>query len=163
MKLQDIQALPHHLRVTIPEDYLDIFRHMNVQYYLKIFSDSVFDMFNGIGMDEAYFEQNNMAMYAVDQRLTFQAEVKAGETVATYSRLINRADKKLHFMFYMVNETHNTLSATMEGLGFHVSKETKRSTPFPEEVAIQLDTRLEEHQALSWQVALSEAIKVSSR
>ena len=160
MKLQDIQALPHHLRVTIPEDYLDIFRHMNVQYYLKIFNDSVFDMFNGVGMDEAYFNGNNMAMFAVDQRLSFRAEVKEGETVATYSRLINRADRKLHFMLYMINETHNTLSATLEGLGFHVSRVTKRSTPFLGGVARNLDARLEEHQALSWQVALSEAIRV---
>lgn len=44
MTIDDIQALPFHLRVTIPKDYLDIFEHMNVQYYLKIFNDSVFHM-----------------------------------------------------------------------------------------------------------------------
>lgn len=31
MTIDDIQALPFHLRVTIPKDYLDIFEHMNVQ------------------------------------------------------------------------------------------------------------------------------------
>lgn len=160
MKLEDVQELPHHIRLIIPEDYLDIFRHMNVQYYLKIFNDSVFDMFAGIGMDENYFYQNELAMFAVDQRLSFHAEVKAGETVAIYSRLINRSDKKLHFKFYMINETQNTVSATMEGLGFHVSKQTKRSTAFLDTVASRLDKRLAEHRALDWEVELSEAIRV---
>lgn len=160
MKLEDVQKLPHHIRLIIPEDYLDLFGHMNVQYYLRIFNDAVFDMFAGVGMDEDYFYQNELAMFAVDQRLTFRSEVKAGETVAIYSRLLNRSDKKLHFKFYMVNETQNTLCSTMEGLGFHVSKQTKRSTAFLDDIAMLIDERLQEDRALGWQVELSQAIRV---
>lgn len=160
MQLDDVQQLPQHLRLSIPDDYLDIFQHMNVQYYLKIFNDSVFDMFVGFGMDEVYFMENQVAMFAVDQRLSFRSEVKAGETVATYSRLINRSDKKLHFMLFMVNETQQTLAATLEGLGFHVCRDTGRSCPFLEDASRVLDARLEAHQALNWNLQLSQAIKV---
>src|SRR5690606_7999218 len=99
---------------------------------------------------------------AVDQRLSFMAEVKAGDTVATYSRLVARSAKSLHFKLFMINETQNNLAATLEGLGFHVSKETRRSAPFLPSVTPVIARRLAEHRALNWELELSQAIKVAS-
>ncbi|MEM9951593.1 MAG: thioesterase family protein [Chloroflexota bacterium] len=160
MELADIRALPFHHRVVIPDEYLDIFQHMNVQYYLRIFSDSVFRMFADIGMDDTFFQEHQIGLYAVDQRLSYRAEVKASETVAVYSRFIMRSSKSLHFMVFMVNETQGVLSATMEALAFHVDRTTKKSAPFLTEIAMHIDDRLAVDQALSWAVPLSKAIHV---
>ncbi|MGB7338256.1 MAG: thioesterase family protein [Phototrophicaceae bacterium] len=162
MILEDILALPQHLRVTIPNEYLDIFEHMNVQHYLGIFSDSVFVMMDDLGMTSAFLNEHQIGLYAVDQRLSYRAEVKAGETVAVYSRLIARSSKSLHFMVFMINESQNQLSATMEALAFHVDRTTKRSTAFLPDITSKLDDRLALDQSLSWDVALSQAIKLSS-
>jgi len=163
MNLEHIQQLPHHVTVTIPEEYRDIFDHMNFQYYLKIFNDGVFDMFDGVGMTESYFLDNQVAMYAVDQRLNFKSEVKINDTVSIYSRLIARSSKSLHFMQFMVNDTQHKVAATLEGLGFHVSQETKRSAPFLDNIVAEIDARLAEDHALEWDVLLSQAIQVSKK
>lgn len=160
MNLDDITAQPFHYRITIPEEYLDIFQHMNVQYYLGIFSDSVFVMMSELGMTPEFIKQNNIGFYAVDQRLSYRAEVKVGDTVAVYSRLIARSSKSLHFMVFMVNETQKVLAATMEALAFHVNREAKRSAPFLSETAKNIDKRLQVDQALSWAIPLSQAIHV---
>lgn len=162
MTIDDIIRLPHHLQITIPDTYLDIFEHMNVQYYLATFSDSVFIMMNDLGMTSSFIHNNQIGLYAVDQRLSYYAEVKAGETVAVYSRLIARSSKSLHFMVFMVNETQNKLSATMEALAFHVDRVTKRSTPFSPDIASKLDARLAVDQALTWDIKVSQAIKLPS-
>lgn len=160
MTLDDIQALPFHLRLTIPTDYLDIFEHMNVQYYLKIFNDAVFHMCIDLGMTEEFFKQNHNGIYAIDQRLSYFAEVKAGDTVAVYSRLLARSSKSLHFKVFMINETKNVLSATMEALAFHVDRNTKRSAPFLEQTQATLDVRLEKDKALAWNPQMSEKIQI---
>lgn len=160
MTLDDIQALPFHLRLTIPTEYLDIFEHMNVQYYLKIFNDSVFNMCMDLGMTEEFFKQNHNGIYAVDQRLSYFAEVKVNDTVAVYSRLIGRSGKSLHFKVFMINETKNVLSASMEALAFHVDRNTKRSAPFLEKTQNALDARLEKDTALAWNPQLSKSIMV---
>lgn len=161
MTLDEIQALPFHLRVTIPDDYLDIFEHMNVQYYLKIFNDSVFQMCAELGMTTEFFAENQNGIYAVEQRLSYRAEVKAGDEVAVYSRLIARTAKSLHFKVFMINETNQVLSATMEALAFHVDRTTKRSAPFLEVTQKALDARLKLDQALKWDPQLTDKIRIS--
>ncbi len=161
MTIDDIQALPFHLRVTIPKDYLDIFEHMNVQYYLKIFNDSVFHMCADLDMTAEFFAENHNGIYAVDQRLSYRAEVKAGDTVAVYSRLIARSAKSLHFKVFMINETKEVLSATMEALAFHVDRNTKRSAPFLEITQKALDVRLKQEQTLEWDAQLTDKIRIN--
>lgn len=160
MTIDEIQSLPFHLRLTIPTSYLDIFEHMNVQYYLKIFSDSVFNMCSDIGMTAEFFEENHNGIYAVDQRLSYRAEVKAGDTVAVYSRLIARSAKSLHFKVFMINESKQVLSATMEALAFHVDRNTKRSAPFLQVTQTALDIRLKQDQSLEWDAQLTDKILI---
>jgi acyl-CoA thioester hydrolase len=160
MQLEQVQALPFHVRVTIPADYLDIFGHMNIQFYLKIFSDSVFDMCAEMGMDEAFFLSSGRGMYALEQHIKYMAEVREGETIATYSRLFGRNEKRVHFMHFMVNETRQNVAATLEVMALHVDRQTKKAAVFPPEIAATADERIATDRALTWEAPHSQALGI---
>jgi acyl-CoA thioester hydrolase len=150
--VEQIALLPKHLTVTIPEAYLDIFGHMNIQYYMKLFNDSIFAMVAEIGMDTTYFLENQRGMYAMEQHIRYLAEVRVGETLTLYSRLFVYSEKRAHFMHFMVSETHSHLAATLEVLAIHVNRETRRSAPIPEVYRNVMDTRIQHENQLGWDV-----------
>lgn len=160
MQLEEIQAQPFHLRVTVPADYLDMFGHMNIQFYFKIFSDGVFNMCADLEMDEAFFLREKRGMYALEQHIKYMAEVREGETVATYSRIFGRNEKRVHFMHFMVNETRQNLAATLEVMALHVDRETKRAATFPEAIAALTDARIAKDKLLTWQAPHSQPLRI---
>ena len=53
-------------------------------------------------------------------------------------------------MYFIVNEARGRLAATLEYITASVDLQTRRITPFPEELAAGLDVLLEKHQGLGW-------------
>ena len=160
MQLEQIQAQPFHIRRIIPADYLDIFGHMNIQYYFKIFNEGIFDMFAQFGMDEAYFLREERGLYALEQYIKYMAEVREGETVATYSRFFGRNEKRIHCMHIMINESQQSIAAILEGVVLHVDRQTKRSVAFPSEVAAIIDGWIARDKALEWEAPRSQALGI---
>ena len=160
MQLEQIQALPFHVRVSVPADYLDIFGHMNIQFYLKIFNDGIFDMCAQLGMDDDFFLREGRGMYALEQHIKYMAEVREGETVATYSRIFGRNDKRVHFMHFMVNETRQNVAASIEVMALHVDRSTKRAAIVLPEIAAKTDERILQAKALDWEAPHSQPLGI---
>jgi acyl-CoA thioester hydrolase len=160
MQLEQVQAQPFHIRATIPADYLDIFGHMNIQYYFKIFNEGIFHMFAQFGMDEAYILREGRGIYALEQYIKYMAEVREGETVATYSRFYARNEKRLHCMHLMVNESQKNIAAILEGVVLHIDRQTKRSVAFPNEIAALIDAQIATDNTLEWDAPHSQALGI---
>lgn len=92
--------------------------------------------------------------------ITYLAEVRSGETVTIRSRLLARAERKMHVMHFMLNETTRALAATLEVLGAHADMRIRRTSPYPEHLAAALDAMLAAHRQLDWDVELSGAIRL---
>ncbi len=48
--LADLEMLPVGYQKTIPESYLDEFKHMNVMWYTHLFSYGLDEVFNRVGL-----------------------------------------------------------------------------------------------------------------
>jgi acyl-CoA thioester hydrolase len=159
MTVEQIKQLPFLSRVTITEDYLDAMGHMNVRWYLSIFDDADWHLFEKMGMSLDYYKENQAGGFALTQHLRYLAEVHKGETVAIYGRVLGRSAKRLHVMLFMVNETRDVLAATLEGLGSHADLSIRRTSPYPPFIAEKIDAMLAEHTALGWDAPICGAIK----
>lgn len=156
----ELNDLTVYHRVTISQEHLDSMGHMNIRWYVAIFDDATWKLFEQLGMDAAYSTEKHAGMFALRQFIQYIAEIHAGQTVAVRSRLIGRSEKRLHFMHFMVNESTDTLASTIETLGTHADLDTRKSSPFLPEMATCIDDMLAKHQALLWQPPLSGAIKL---
>jgi acyl-CoA thioester hydrolase len=89
----------------------------------------------------------------------YLSEIRVGQTVAVYIRVLGRSPKRLHFMEFMVNESSSALSSTMEVLCAHADLRVRRTSPFPSDLAERLDAIIEDHQRLDWEAPVCGIIR----
>jgi acyl-CoA thioester hydrolase len=147
----NLADLPIFHRAIIPPDYLDLMGHMNVRWYMALFDETVMQLFASFGMNETYFKTQSRGAFALQMFIRYYNEVRIGEAVALRARVLKRGEKRLHFMIFMHNETTDALAATMEGLGAHMDMSARRMSPYPPDIAAEIDHLLAQHRTLSWE------------
>jgi acyl-CoA thioester hydrolase len=159
MKIIDLSGLPVTLEATIPESYLDDMGHMNVMWYIHLFSRAAGEFFQMFGLHEDYFTAHQAGTFALEMHVRYLAEVRVGQRVIIRSRAIGRSAKCFHFMHFMVHADSGVLAATEEVVGTHVNLRTRRTAPMPPEVAEALDRLLAEHRRLPWEAPICGVMK----
>ena len=89
--MADLEALPVGYRTQIKEDFLDAYAHMNVMWYTHLFSCALEDIFQRVGLTNAYFEANQAGTFALEGHVRYFNEVRVGQQVTIRTRLIGRS------------------------------------------------------------------------
>jgi acyl-CoA thioester hydrolase len=155
----NLDLLPITLRQEIPEEYRDIFGHMNVMWYTRLFGMSFGNFGEGFGFGREYMQANHVGSFALESHTRYLAEVHIGNHITVRSRLLGRSAKRLHFIHFMSLDETGALAATQENISAHIDMNIRRSSPFPELIATQLDKLLAEHNALDWQAPVCGSMK----
>jgi acyl-CoA thioester hydrolase len=158
--IENLAPLPILYRVTVTDEQLDVMGHMNIRWYMAFFDDGDWQLLANLGATTAYFQENQAGSFALQHFIRYLAEVRVGETVVIKGRLIGRSanGKRFHYLLFMVNESTNTLAATMECLASHADLASRRTAPFPPHILAKIDTLIAAHAQLDWSVPLSGAI-----
>ncbi len=151
--VSDLNVLPLHHQATIIPEYLDSMGHMNIQYYLHLYTRAIPSFYASLGMDETYFRSHN-GFFTLNHCISYYAEVLLGETVAIHSRMVGYSAKRLHFMFLMVNETTGRLASTLEELDTHADLTLRRTSAFPDVIMTRIHQRFAADARLDWQAPL---------
>lgn len=148
--LADVTALPCLLRTTIPPEYSDENRHMNVRHYLALFDDAGYPLIERIGLTQEFYARTQRGGFDLEHHIHYLNEVLIGDTVAVYARMLGRSAKRMHYMMFMVNETRGNLAATFECVNSHADLAVRRTVAWPDEIASALDRLIAESDALGW-------------
>ncbi len=125
---------------------------------MALFDTSVWNFFISHKLDENYFVEKQMGVFALKHFIQYFAEVKAGETVAMRIRLLGRSEKRFHFMNFMINESTGKLAAVLEVLGTHADLKLRKAVAMPQNIAQKFDAQIILDQQLDWEAPLSGAI-----
>jgi len=145
---------------TIRPDWIDYNGHMNVAYYTLVFDHGVDAFFEYVGLGRAYRESTTGSTFAVEQHVTYNREVVAGDTVRCTSRLVGFDEKRIHHYHEMFHATEGWLAATTEFLSLHVDLSVRRVTPMPEAVLARLADLLAADETLPAPENVGRAIAV---
>lgn len=157
--LEKLESLPLVYRFTIPDEYRDAMGHMNMRWYIALFDEAGIPLFDRLGLTLDYYEQNHAGGFDLEHHTHFLNEVLIGDTVIFRARLLGRSAKRVHYMLFMVNETRTVLSATLEVMNSHANLSIRRTSPYPENIAAQVDAMLAEHTQLDWEAPVCGAMK----
>ena len=157
--LDEVRSLPRYLTQRVPESFLDQNGHMNIQHYLGLYDAAGMAFFTDLGVDETYFTDRRLGFFDLEHHLWYLAECHRDDDVAVYSRLVARTEKRLHGVWFLVNETREQLSNIFEFVTSHADLESRRTAAFPEDVAGRLDALIARDRALSWTVPTSGIIR----
>ena len=149
--LAQIGELPQTYQATIPADYLDEMGHMNVMWYTHLFGLGIRGLLATVGLDRSYLDRCQAGTFALEKHVRYLAEVRFGQAVSVYTRVVEREGARFHLMQYLVNDTLERLASTMETVSTHVDLTARRSAPMPAEIAAAFDGVAAEHQCLEWE------------
>lgn len=149
-----LAPLPAFAEQPVPMAFEDANGHLNVRHYTGIASE---------GLDESLVPQGIVhnwpalghACFSAEHHLTYLAEMRTGDRMSVRVRLLGRSERAAHALVYMLDESHQRLSFVMEEIFLHIDMNTRRTAPWPEDVAANLDARIAEDAELPWEPDVS--------
>lgn len=152
------QLLPVY-RLTIPPEYQDFNGHMNMRWYIGIFDDAGESLYHAIHLVHDVLVASGHSTFDLEHHIHYLSEVHAGDQICVYVRMVGRSAKRMHYLMFMVNETRGTLASIFECINTFVDLSVRRTIPYPDPIAAQIDQLLAQHQALDWQAPICGAMQ----
>jgi acyl-CoA thioester hydrolase len=121
-------------RGTVYPWHCDHMDHMNVMWYVGKFDEATWNLMSHLGMSAAFLKKHHRGMAAVDQRISYQRELHAGDTVAVRTGIVSVTARKLIFFHEMRNADRDEVSAVTLLTGVHLDTQARKSCPLPEAV-----------------------------
>jgi acyl-CoA thioester hydrolase len=145
-----LKELALQLQMKVPVDWEDRNGHVGVQHYLQLYELGAWNVLHEIGVDQAWFKEQERSQFDLEHHLNYRAEIHAGDDISTYNRVVGKSEKRFHGMYFVVNDNTGRLACTIEYITAQIDMRTRRMASFPEPLSGGLDRLYEKHQALSW-------------
>ena len=139
--------LPRHSE-TVLTDWVDYNGHMNVAYYVLIFDHATDVLLNHVGLNEEYRNRTSESVFVVESHIAYTQEVLEGTKVEIETLVLDLDDKRLHIFMIMREIGSGTTAATIEIMILHVNLNTRKSSPFPTQIKLELKQLIEKHSSL---------------
>ncbi|GAA5107449.1 thioesterase family protein [Haloechinothrix salitolerans] len=136
----ELLSLPAELKQAVPPEYEDLNGHMNIQHYFELQSLAVWGVFRRIGYEHA--QRPHEGAFTLEQHLRYHNEVLVGQEVSAHVVLLERTDKVVRGVSFLVNRTTEQVANTLEFVSANVDLSVRRTSPFPERIADALDAEL---------------------
>tara|TARA_B100000767_G_scaffold165673_1_gene155214 strand:- start:2629 stop:3102 length:474 start_codon:yes stop_codon:yes gene_type:complete len=118
--------------ITVTQDMCDHNKHMNVNYYYKMFDSCYTSMYiEKLGFTDAYME-SGFSTFTLEDNIRYLKEFRLGDQVFPSFYLNNVNNKMLHFVGILLNEQED-LSAIFETVLGHIDMNARKMTHFSDE------------------------------
>ncbi|WP_188780137.1 thioesterase family protein [Marmoricola endophyticus] len=156
----ELQALPVHLPQKVPAAFEDVNGHLNIRHYVGIASEGLDESLTEVGIPQQWPTISGEGVFTAEHHMSYLKELRVGDRLSVRVRLIGRSERAAHVLVYLVDETRQQLSYVMEEIFLHVDMESRRTAPWPADVAEAMDKQIAEHKALAWEPVLSGAMQL---
>ena len=121
-------------REVVRREYIDWNGHMNLAYYMLVFDHATDELFDFVGLDEAYRRERGFTTFTLEGQITYQREVLEGDLLRITTQLLDFDHKRAHYFHRMYHAEEGYLAATNELMSLHVDSRERRSAPFPDDI-----------------------------
>jgi acyl-CoA thioester hydrolase len=128
--------------------WIDYNGHLNMAYYNVLFDRAVDEAFALVGLGADYMKRRNCSFFTAEVHVRYLRELNAGDPVRVTVQLLDCDAKRLHFFEQLFHAAEGWVSATSEDIALHVDLESKKTAPFPDDVAARLQEMKTSHARL---------------
>jgi acyl-CoA thioester hydrolase len=151
---EQLEVLPAYVQQPVPIAFEDVNGHLNVRHYTGIASEGLDESLVDVGIPQNWPAKGH-ACFSAEHHLIYLAELRTGDKMSARVRLLGRSDRGAHALVYLLDDSHKRLSFVMEEIFLHIDLETRRTTPWPDDIATALDRRIAEDAELPWEPDVS--------
>lgn len=148
------------LRTPVEPEWIDYNGHLNVAYYHLLFDRATDKFLDELGLGEASARKGLGSMFALEDHITYQRELKVGDVARVTLQLLDFDIKRVHYFMRMFEADEGYLSATCEHLSSYVDFQTRRSAPMPSGTRDKLAKLHELHRNLPRPEHASQVIRI---
>jgi acyl-CoA thioester hydrolase len=112
-------------------DHMD---HMNVMWYVAKFDEASWQFLSCLALTRARIARDGTGMAAVEQRIEYKRELRAGDAVTIRSKVLEVKDKTIRMRHEMTNDETGDLAAVTEIVGVHIDMTARRARSLPSDV-----------------------------
>lgn len=127
-------------RGTVHEWQRDHMGHINVRAYMEFFEEACWQFYAMLGMTASLLRSGALHLAAVQQNIAYQKELYPGDTIMVRTGVLEMRGKVLRFRHELVNTETDEVCAVCEFTVVCLNPETRKSQPFPPEVAARAST-----------------------
>jgi acyl-CoA thioester hydrolase len=147
---EQLVDLPAYVQQPVPMAFEDANGHLNVRHYTGIASEGLDESLVQVGIPQMWPAMGH-AVFSAEHHLTYLAEMRTGDRLSARVRLLGRSERAAHALVYLLDETHQRLSFVMEEIFLHIDMATRKTAPWPDDVAAALDEKIAEDAGLPWE------------
>jgi acyl-CoA thioester hydrolase len=107
---------------------------MNVMWYTGKFDEACWQFLSMLGLTPSRFAHDRTGVAAVEQRIQYQRELRAGDTVTIRSVLLDVSGKSIRMMHEMRAHAIDEVAATTEIVGVHIDSIARKAVRLPDDV-----------------------------
>jgi acyl-CoA thioester hydrolase len=127
-------------RGTIYPWHCDHMGHMNVMWYVGKFDEATWQLLALMGFTSEYLKTNHRGLAAVEQHLSYQSELRAGDLISIYSQVFEVKEKSIRFSHEMKRQDSGLIAATTTLIGVHIDTVARKSHPIPTEIKAKISS-----------------------
>ena len=154
-----IRELPALKSTVISSDWEDINGHVNVGFYMHLYNESGWPMFDLIGVDPSYFSERQMGIVDLEHHIWYLSELHVGDRVTAYGRFLDHDAKRIHGIVFTVNDDSDVLAGAIEFLAISMDLRERRAAEIPDDVAARLSVVTDSHRQCAWTFPTRLAIR----
>jgi acyl-CoA thioester hydrolase len=116
--------------------HCDHMGHMNVMWYVGKFDEATWNLFAHIGLTPSYFRGEAFGMAGVQQNITYQRELMAGDVIEIRSHMVEARARRIQFIHTMRNTETDQIASICDLTAVHMDRRVRKACPFPESVRV---------------------------
>ena len=121
-------------RDTVKPWEIDVIGHLSAHFYVVRFSMASMQALASIGFTSDYARNHKRGASTFEMDLRFYRELNVGDAVSVHSAITDIGDTSFRLVHKLVNERSGEIAASMSQYGVHLDMQTRRPTPFPDDI-----------------------------
>ena len=122
-------------RGTVHEWQKDHMGHINVRAYMEFFEEACWQFYAMVGLSASLLRSGQVRLAVVQQNISYQKELFPGDTIFVRTGVVEVREKVVRFRHELLNTETGQICSTCEFTLVCLDPVTRRSQPFPAEVA----------------------------
>lgn len=123
---------------------------MNIRHYIAVFDDAGDAFYPTVGLGDADHRGRESGTMDLEHHTHFVRELRAGDRIEVYLRIVGVSAKRFHYLMFLVNDTTGQVASIFECVNTFVDLNERKSAPWPDGVRTALESVRDAHSRLSW-------------
>jgi len=136
--------------MAIEPEWIDYNGHLNMAYYNVLFDRCIDEAFAVFGLGPDYIKERNASFFTAEVHICYLRELAQSDRVYSVLHFLDWDEKRAHVFQTLHHAEEGWVSATQEQMSLHVDMETKRVSPWPDDVAAGMAAMHRAHSNHPW-------------